>query len=385
MNKQDAVFQTIEAHPLFKAPTERITFAKFLYELHMPIYDDDGNSNYYIEICSLREALSKDGKKIKYLVTHSFQDSVKNYEIITNRVKADNFDSCVFLTVCPRDTQYMDEETGRAIRTTQSDVSIATSCWADIDFKRLSPDPIEAEKIAIQSIMMLDPFPNIIVKTPGGFHIYYLLADTYPVEDVVYTNQRLKEKVKADACGDAVRIMRVPMGKHYKDPNNPLKVSIIHFDDTRRYTLDDFDHFPDVHYTEAVWETKVQIPSTVADIDLEVLQTRFLDKKLASKIMAKSLEEYRELFEPKSTCPSRSERDFHIICQLYKSNIAVEEIYAIFMTTNCGDKYLEKGRYGDAYLRRQIEAAIYRVEEDNRINGPLAKGLKPKLQPQIQS
>ncbi|HLT85928.1 MAG TPA: hypothetical protein VKZ62_00330, partial [Georgenia sp.] len=296
-----------------------------------------------------------------YMDTKSFRNTIANFDKIRNQVRLFNLYNCTFFTVCPRDKKYIEARTGRVHRTSRSDVTVGTVLWLDFDLDLLDDDVEKANEIALNTISQLNPFPNIIVKTPGGYHVYFLLDQVYPVEEISYTNRRLQKWTKADNCGDPVRIMRIPMGKHHKDPKNPKKVQIIHFDDSRRFTLDEFDHYPDVAKT-ILSEQKIVLPKHIPNVDLNLIKNQFIDTKLVDKIQAESLSDYQELTTT-NKCPSRSERDFHIICQLIKSKIDVDIIVGIFSKFPCGNKYREKGIHGDSYLIHQIESAKQRLEE----------------------
>ncbi|MEK3757846.1 hypothetical protein MKZ07_05335 [Paenibacillus sp. FSL P4-0338] len=345
--------KSLSSHPEFQSPVQPVRVAQFLEAVFNPIYDGAGESPYYIEIS--RKAQQG------YLSTHTYGLNRKKYSNIRERIQMDNRDACVFFSICPRDAVLIDVESGYAHRTSARNVSIATVCWLDIDYKLLSDDPAMADERAVAIISNLAPYPNIIVKTPGGYHLYFLLDTAYPVGEVVAINRRLEKYTGADSCGDAARIMRAPVGYHRKDPNHPKKVEIIHFDGSRRYTLDDFDHYPAVDIPTPPHLELVILPEHAPSVLIDDLRTHFRDSKLYDKITAATFTEYKHV-TGNSRSKSRSERDYHIICQLLKSGIDPAMIKGIFAEYSCGDKYREKLQHGDVYLTHQIEKckeAIY--------------------------
>ncbi|WP_172196672.1 hypothetical protein [Saccharibacillus qingshengii] len=343
--------QTFCEHVAFKSVNKPVDLSDFLEALYMPILDESMGSKHFIEICDkpIRET---------YMRTKTFRIQRENLSKICKHACASNQSGCIFYTVCPRDRGIYDRNTERYVRAARSDVSVAPSCWLDIDFKLLDADLQVAEAKAAEIIANLKPFPSIIVSTPGGYHLYFLLDAAYPVEDVVQMNRRLEAYTGADACGDAMRLMRVPAGYHRKNPNSPKRVKIIHFDPGLRYTLTDFEHFPqvqkrpDVDFAPVIF-SDILVSKSVAQI---LKRTQKFDKNLASKINAPNLDAYRS-FVKNSKARTRSERDFHICARLAEGGVSPDEIRKIFKESPCGDKYREKGKDGDRYLRHQIESA----------------------------
>lgn len=343
--------QSFDKHPQFKAVRDNVGLKSFFNVLYAPILSAGDDQKYFVEICDkpVRE---------KYMRTKTFHIQSKNFEKIYGHVYARNQDGCVFYTVCPRDRGIYDRNAKRYIRTSRSDVSVATACWLDIDFKLLDPNLQAAEAKANGIIANLNPFPSIIVSTPGGYHLYFLLDAAYPVEDVVQTNRRLEAYTGADTCGDAMRLMRIPASFHLKNPNIPKRVKIVHFDPDLRYALTDFEHYPQTKYHLDMDFAPVVFSDTLASKSVAQILKRVqkFDKNLANKINAPNLETYRS-FVKASKVRSRSERDFHICARLDEGGISAEEIRKIFQESSCGDRYREKGKDGDRYLRHQIEAA----------------------------
>ncbi|WP_322904816.1 hypothetical protein [Paenibacillus campi] len=105
------------------------------------------------------------------------------------------------------------------------------------------------------------------------------------------------------------------------------------------------------------------LPPNETPLDFEILRETFKDPKLVAKIEAATLADYHALLSGSTSMKSRSERDFHIILQLLKSDVSVTDIRNIFVTFPCGDRYRENGS-GDRYLITQINAAIERLNQE---------------------
>ncbi|WP_037290809.1 hypothetical protein [Saccharibacillus sacchari] len=343
--------QSFDKHRQFKVARDNVGLKSFFKALYAPILEAGDDQKYFVEICDKPVQES-------YMRTKTFRIRRENFEKICGHVYVRNQDGCVFYTVCPRDRGIINKNTERYIRAARSDVSVATACWLDIDFKLLDQNLQAAEAKADEIIANLNPFPSIIISTPGGYHLYFLLDTAYPVEDVVQTNRRLEAYTGADSCGDAMRLMRIPVGFHLKNPNSPKHVKIVHFDSDLRYTLSDFEHFPQVQQSSRMDFAPVVFSDTPVSKSVAQILKRLqkFDKNLANKINAPDLDTYRS-FVKDSKVRSRSERDFHICARLDEGGVSAEEIRKIFQESSCGDRYREKGKDGDRYLRHQIEAA----------------------------
>lgn len=70
--------------------------------------------------------------------------------------------------------------------------------------------------------------PSMVVETKRGFHVYWFAKNATPENYRIITD-KLVEKFRADKnAKDLCRILRVPGFNHWKDPNDPFKVSIAH-------------------------------------------------------------------------------------------------------------------------------------------------------------
>ncbi len=332
----------------------KVSIEKFLQTIMDPVIDQ----GKWIEISRLEN--TPRGKKIS---TRMFELRTPKLSTIAGVIEMENKFNDVYFGVCPREEPRF-SETGNYLRSTNSHVALGCVVWIDLDAKRFSNDIVKGKALALKKVKSLRFQPNIIVDSGNGYHLYFLLDQPYPVEDVSYTCKRLEVWLGADHCHDPARILRVPGTLNRKDPNHVKPSRIIHFDDANRFRLDDFDCYPNVDDIKRPKHMqKIALSDEVKDIDIEVVKTRFADSKLYAKIMA-DFNQYKGIVN--SRCPSRSERDFHVCCQLIKSGFEEDEIHALFAKYPVGEKYREEGPHGRTYLTYTIEAAHRAVVEEQQ-------------------
>jgi len=117
---------------------------------------------------------------------------------------------------------------------------VAHALWADFDFKHVP----EAE---VHAWLELSPTPpSIIIRSGGGLHVYWLLKEAVPADDMLRSVlRRLALLLKADmASAEPARVLRLPDTLNHKyTPPRPVVLEALHAD--RRYTLADFEWLPD--------------------------------------------------------------------------------------------------------------------------------------------
>ena len=111
----------------------------------------------------------------------------------------------------------------------------------------------EIENYKIECLKNLKNFalyPNIIVETKNGFHIYWLIEQQSKKDLVLFTplqvelmnyfKQYESYPEHVDASAKSIeRVLRIPNYYHLKDPNDPFLVKCIHFDISRKYTQEE--------------------------------------------------------------------------------------------------------------------------------------------------
>lgn len=128
---------------------------------------------------------------------------------------------------------------------TEEAVKTIPALWADVDWKDYEGDA----KLAAAVIQAFDLQPSAIIRSGGGYHLYWFLKEP---EEVTLANRPklrgyelgLAKAVGGDeACRDLSRILRVPGTLNLKDPKNPRPVMVTKFDPDRRFNLSDFDPY----------------------------------------------------------------------------------------------------------------------------------------------
>lgn len=211
--------------------------------------------------------------------------------------------------------------------------------WVDIDAKRF--EGRFPKLVALQRLARVQPPPNIIVDSGGGYHAYWLLTEPVPWDDAEATMRGLAKATGGDAVYDRARVLRVPGTANQKYPDKPL-ARVVRFDVTRYYRLDDlFDYY--------------ELPAAVGGglIDDLPLMRPLEDRPR----LPEWLEDDIHIGAPRG---ERSETCFKVILWLFRYGWRESEIRDIFRnwaTAGIAEKYREKGRDGERWLTTTIEAA----------------------------
>ena len=104
--------------------------------------------------------------------------------------------------------------------------------WADIDRKRGSTFGTLLSKIS--------HYPQIIVDSGHGWHLYWRLAKPVPVDVAQGAMGVLADRLGGDKVGDPARIMRLPGTLNNKD-DDPQPVRLLRFDPVFTHRFSDFD------------------------------------------------------------------------------------------------------------------------------------------------
>lgn len=164
--------------------------------------------------------------------------STRQIEQLVNRIVEEKSsylnDNNVYFGVCPREKREGKEK----------NIEQVNCLWIDLDCK--------SEKERLEALKRLRGFglaPSIIISSGNGFHAYWLLNRPYQIKT---EKNRLKAKgclkglslyLGGDMVFDLSRILRVPGTKNVKNPNNPLPVEMLEFDNKKRYEFEEFEQF----------------------------------------------------------------------------------------------------------------------------------------------
>jgi len=186
-------------------------------------------------------------------------------------------------------------------RATIQDIECVNCLFAEFDLASgQSPDHL------LDSIMSLDTPPSVVVFSGGGYHAYWLLAQTYHIDNDDAL-QRIRSVQSAwidyvgsdDAAKDLARVLRIPGTYNRKPeygPNYP-QTQINHFDMEKTYELDDL-----VIQVESIIESNKIKRDTVIDtnaIPIDLDDTTLIDKMLqydaaASRLWSGDMSAYND-------------------------------------------------------------------------------------------
>lgn len=164
-----------------------------------------------------------------------------------------------------------------------SDVSAVNCLFAEFD----GPD-FDGKDAALDHVRSLRPLPSVVIDSGGGFHCYWLLRDTFIIEDdaqrayirdVLY---RWVAFVGGDVVKDLARVLRVPGTHNYKSDYGPQPppVNFVFVDMTHVFTLAEL-----VQMLPLPEEPKKRTATTTVDIDDSELLRKIRDSKQAAKFV----------------------------------------------------------------------------------------------------
>jgi len=190
-----------------------------------------------------------------------------------------------------------------------TDVCAVNCLFAEFDGKDFA-----SKDDALRYAESLDPEPSVIIDSGGGYHLYWLLKDTFEIhndQERQYIRDALArwvEFVRGDVVKDLARVLRIPGTYNYKPeygPKAPL-VSFVSFDASLQYNLAELVQLlPPPQKAQAIAKPQVSL--------LDLTDGELLNKVKGSKQGAKFI----SLFERGETTgyKSHSEADAGL-CQI---------------------------------------------------------------------
>jgi hypothetical protein len=242
----------------------------------------------------------------------------------------------IFFGVCAR----------REKQRTKESVCCVTTLWADLDNK----DFVTGSAKQALNLLPDELSPSCVVNSGHGIHCYWFLDKQVPIkteQDIEHVEGYvlgLANLLNGDKVQDLSRIMRMPGTLNCKDPDNPIQTEFLTFYPNIRYSLAHFDKY----WTQPLSADakKISFAAKLPKIDVERLN-------LSNKIK----ELIESGFTPGCGYDSRSNADQAVITALLGAGYSADEVKAIFTSYAIGEKYREKGRWGDSYLRHSIAKA----------------------------
>lgn len=291
------------------------------------VYGQEWPGQIRIEFYDIYKSVNKDSGKTVVRSTKkdefgiSSVEELRHKEILAlNAYQERGFH--FFFTVCPTDY---------SAKRKMENVVGAKCLWVDVD---------HLDQEQLQSRLQGIPIPpNLIVRSGGGFHLYWILDGFYEPDDQVKAAcKKVHRWIKdSDYTHDLTRLLRIPgtwnFGKH-KDYAEPYRCEIIH-----------------------------RLPGAYALEEFTAASISFSEIRLPEDFK----EKYIKLGDVSLTSEGdRSHRDFAIIKELLLAGHTEEEIIEIYSNPlfGCSDKVIEKGPiHGPNYIKLTIKNARIEVVE----------------------
>ena len=245
--------------------------------------------------------------------------------------------------------------------------------WLHIDVDPRAGEDIKDEQERALRLLQNPPGnippPSIIIFSGGGYQGFWKLETPVPIdgkeeifEDVKLYNRQLEIIFAADECHNVDRIMRLPGTINHPTPTKAKKgrkkalAKLIEFNDNV-YPIESFTKAPMLQSPEVQGFSKkkaVNISSNIVPTleDIDDLGPTVSDYCKSIIVQGKDLDNLKKW-------PSRSECLFWVCCELVRSGISDEQIYAVITDPSfkISESVLEKGNSMKRYAEKQIRSA----------------------------
>lgn len=235
-----------------------------------------------------------------------------------------------YFGVCPRKIVPRSTE-GNPLAARVEHVSHAVCAWSDIDDlkweKRLEISQME---------------PTFIVATGHGCHLYFKYKTFVAVHKAVSDSKALESIVGGDNTSDAVRILRIPGTRNWKELDKEVLCSII-------------DMKPEVIFNGAPDKDTIATPGSVDGLPSSLRDTIILGHGSAVS----------PYFDPEDPT-DRSKVDFRVCSELYTRGWSEEQVRTVMTNAEFGisAKVIEEGSNGENYLSRTLRQAREQAERN---------------------
>lgn len=232
-----------------------------------------------------------------------------------------------------------------ARRRVKNNAAAVRALWADADEAGL-PEGFPEPTISVQS-------------SPGKRHLYWALSRTLDSQEAEKLSRRLTRTIGADPGGWALAsLLRLP-GTHNQKYPKETRVSIISHDETLLYHPREIEQYLDEDELTLIGE--VPVPASFAGAGEERLLTVNDLDRLSPRMRNLIALGNAAAGKPYKT---RSEADFAVAIAMLGAGFEEEAIYAVLSDPANGisEKYREKGRYANRYLKTTIDEARKRAE-----------------------
>jgi P4 family phage/plasmid primase-like protien len=242
-------------------------------------------------------------------------------------------------------------ERGRGL---EADSMGASVLWLDYDC-------YSSQLEGFNRLKALPKPPTLIVNSGKGLQAYWLL-DRFctDLRAIKARNKKIAKEIDptaGDSCFDLARVLRAPDTFNMKDPERPVLCTILSYDPTLIYTLEDFEEAPLTETSVMVWD-----PEPIeADTFTERLQEQ--DKKLYSRILSEDLA--RKAGAPITDTGEidRSKNDFYITNRLLQLGYEAAIILSV-LTHPAWLSGMKYRRYDYVVTTVNSALQVYETSED---------------------
>lgn len=254
---------------------------------------------------------------------------------------------------------------------------IAQLAFLHVDIDPRPGEELESERARALEMLTANlpetvPPPTWVIDSGGGYHGYWQLKEPFEIdgnsgkyEEAKRYNQQLEVLFDGDACHNVDRIMRLPGTINRPDKNKVAKGRsarlsvVVEHDASRIYELSAFTPAPLVQQSSDFGFSGGG--TNLVKIDSDNIQRLEHVDDLGEKVPDQCKQIIVQGDDPDDPrrFPSRSEAVFYVCCQLVRSGVEDETIYAVLTDPKFGiaESVLETGRRAEKYAMRQIERA----------------------------
>ena len=263
--------------------------------------------------------------------------------------------------------------------------------WLHVDIDpRPGEDPAEEKVRALKKLSEFSPLPTIVIDSGGGVQGFWRLQEPLPTdgsaercEELEAYNIQLERLFGADACHNIDRVMRLPgtinlpNARKLKKGRKPALASVVDFND-HDYPISMFTAAPVIQTSSdggLSAKPRIVISGNVPRLaDIEDLNQWNVPDYVKMLIV--------QGCDPDDSTKygSRSEALFRVCCELVRSTVPDETIYAVITDPDFGiaASVLDKPR-PEKYALRQIEQAHAKVAAEPAPERPLLINKKSDL------
>jgi len=221
-----------------------------------------------------------------------------------------------------------------ARRRTKEHAAPVLALWADAD---VSSPPADS---------LVPPPTAVVESSPGRRHLFWRLSRSLPPPEAELLNRRISRAVGADRSGwDLGQLLRPPGTRNHKYRPAP-QVRLLELGGDRYHPRElELALPPGESSGSALRGRRPAGPRSAPDLS-----------RLSGRMRALISRGNRGAGSP---YPSRSEADFSVCLAMFGAGYSEAEAWAVMTDPANGisEKYLEKGRHGDAYLSLTVGKA----------------------------